>query len=186
MKKLILGAVVLASILTACSKKDKNNDDNAPQPVVAGKDSLTVYKDLEFDNSGASQTLGVAFSTKEGKMYNRTNLPKDGKSIDLVYAGVDPAGLFFSSPDAKQLTFDNATTTLVMNLPSADVYDPAKFDTLSHGSALNNLAVKQDGQVFPMTYKGVVLFRNAAGKNGVIKITYIDAQRIQATIKVQP
>ncbi|MBC9908875.1 hypothetical protein [Chitinophaga varians] len=193
MKKLILGAVILTAMLTACSKKDKNsNDDNAPkpeQPAVTPKDSLTIYKDLEFDVSGTSQTVGIAFSTKDGKMYYRGNLPKDGKNIDLVFAGVDPGNLFFSSTTATAshgLTFDNATITEIMNSPAVLAFDPAKFDTLSHGSALNGLAVKEDNSFFTTTYRGVVLFKNAAGKIGVIKVSAIDGQRLKATIKVQP
>ncbi|MGN7820746.1 hypothetical protein HGH92_22575 [Chitinophaga varians] len=193
MKKLILGAVILTAMLTACSKKDKNsNDDNAPkpeQPAVTPKDSLTIYKDLEFDISGTSTTVGIAFSTKDGKMYYRGNLPKDGKNIDLVFAGVDPGRLFFSSPTATashSLTFDNATLTEIMNAPSVQVFDPLKFDTLSHGSALNNLPVKEDDNFFSTTYDGVVLFKNAAGKIGVIKVSRSEGQRLKVTIKVQP
>lgn len=193
MKKLILGTVILAAMLTACSKKDKNNnDDNVPvpeKPVVVSDDTLAVFKDLEFDVSGSSTTAGIAFSSKDGKLYTRSNLPKDGKNIDLVFAGVDPGQLFFSSPTAtasNSLTFDNATLTEVMNTPSVEVYDPAKFDTLSHKSALKNLSVKEDNSFFTTTYKGVVLFKNAAGKVGVIKIKSADKDRLIATIKVQP
>ncbi|MBC9934331.1 hypothetical protein [Chitinophaga qingshengii] len=193
MKKLILGTVILTAMLTACSKKDKNNnDDNVPQPekpVVVSDDTLAVFKDLEFDVTGSSQTLGIAFSSKDGKLYSRSNLPKDGQNIDVIFAGVDPGQLFFSSPTATAsngLTFDNARITEVMNTPSAAVYDPAKFDTLSHKSALKDLPVKEDNSFFTTTYKGVVLFKNAAGKVGVIKVTSIDAQRLKATIKVQP
>ncbi|NML40509.1 hypothetical protein HHL17_25155 [Chitinophaga sp. G-6-1-13] len=193
MKKLILGAVIFTAMLTACSKKDKNNnDDNVPKPEQPGgtpKDSLTIYKDLEFDISGTSQTVGIAFSTKDGKMYYRGNLPKDGKNIDLVFAGVDPGRLFFSSATATashSLTFDNATITEIMNSPSIQVFDPLKFDTLSHGSALNNLPVKEDDSFFSTTYDGVVLFKNAAGKIGVIKVSRAEGQRLKVTIKVQP
>lgn len=196
MKKLILGAVILTAMLTACSKKDKNDnnggDDNVPkpeQPAVTPKDSLTIYKDLEFDVTGTSQTVGIAFSTKDGKMYYRANLPKDGKNIDLVFAGVDPGNLFFSSATATAshgLTFDNAAITEIMNSPSVQAFDPAKFDTLSHGSALNNLSVKEDNSFFSTTYRGVVLFKNAAGKTGVIKVSAADGQKVKVTIKVQP
>ncbi|NSL85453.1 hypothetical protein [Chitinophaga solisilvae] len=193
MKKLFIGAAMLAAVITACSKKDDTNtgsgnpDNNTPVPGVTKKDTLAVYKDIEFDISPDKDKYGVAFSTKEGKVYLRKNLPADGSKIDLVFADVDPAMLFFSSPDNKNLTvkITGATTTLFRNYPSANELDPAKFDTLSHVAALNNLFTAADNGSFPMTYKGLVLFKNAAGKFGVMKVTAINAERVQVTIKTQ-
>jgi len=62
-----------------------------------------------------------------------------------------------------------------------------EFDTMTNSDILTDITIdKSDNNSFGASNIPVlVLFKNAAGKKGVIKVTAINAERILADIKVQ-
>jgi hypothetical protein len=95
---------------------------------------------------------------------------------------------FLSATDRDvKLTIPGATGSLFVNYVTAEVMTIAEFDAMIDSDKLAAITIDQDDKNsfgagdIPI----LVLFKNAAGKKGVIKVTAINAERILADIKVQ-
>lgn len=184
MKKIFVSLALLGIVSLSCKKDDKQENP----PVVKG--GLKIYTGLAFSTDKPENEYGKVFSTKTGKMYRNGNIAAgEIPDVDIVFDNVEMGALWFSSPDASKISFKlaGARTTVFINNPAAALFTPAMYDTLSYSSALTKLNIRDDDNSgFPITgFPKVVLFKNAAGKSGVIKITAIQPHRIVADIKVQ-
>jgi hypothetical protein len=191
MKKIFLLlsiGVMVFSTLTSCSDKDKKND------VVPAVDNSTIvtYNNVSFsllnDESG---NAGRFFSTKTGKSYkgmqmNATIIP----DVDLGFSNLGcDIWVFTSLDNTKYFSFSRATKTIIINYPGSKLA-PADFDAITNDTKLNGLLIdaNDDDSFYKLNLSSIILFKNAAGKKGAIKIKSIETgvdPRIIVDIKVQ-
>lgn len=154
---------------------------------ITGNSAIRTYTDVAFSQTSGSNTYGRFFSTTTGLIYkdNEVNATS-GTSIDLAFVGSNSSAIYFASPNSTNLgiTIPNATLTKIKNYQSG--FSVSDFDSMSDDSKLQTLTVVDDGEVigslsFPLT----VIFQNASGKKGVIKLKSINAERLLVDIKVQ-
>ena len=192
MKKIFLLlsiGVIAFSTLTSCSDKDKKND---VVPVVDNS-TIVTYNNVSFSLlNKESGNAGRFFSTKTGESYkgmqvNATILP----NIDLGFSNLGCNRLIFISLDnAKYFSFSGATKTIIDNYPGSKL-TPADFDAITNDAKLKDLSIvaSDDGSPNTLNLSSIILFKNAAGKKGAIKIKSIvetgTDPRIIVDIKVQ-
>jgi hypothetical protein len=193
MKKMFLllaiGAVV-SSTLISCSK-DK---ENAVAPVVDNS-TMVTYKDVTFSLvNDESADAGRFFSTQTGKSYKRAAI--DGATapkIDIAFSNMDHTVNFFISP--KNTVYISpaivgATETIFINHVTNQL-TAAEFDGMTDDSKLKTLTIdaNDDNSFGRSTFPVIILFKNAAGKKGAIKVKSIHEvgmdPRIVVDIKVQ-
>jgi len=186
-KKFAVVLFICASIFTGCS-----SDDDKNEPEVVDTTTLKTFKDVTFSLDYAEGfDAGRFFSTETGKSYKKsqidaTILPK----VDIAFYGGSSSLNFFVSPtDSEDGLGAKATNTDFINYVKTE-YTIEKFNKLEKGEDLNSLTIVEDGNSFPDgNVPLVVLFKNAAGKKGVIyvkSITRVGSNpRIVADIKIQ-
>ncbi|WP_456312614.1 hypothetical protein [Pseudomonas shirazensis] len=186
-KKFAVVLFICASIFTGCS-----SDDDKNEPEVVDTTTLKTFKDVTFSlDSAEGFDAGRFFSTETGKSYKKsqvdaTILPK----VDIAFYGGSSSLNFFVSPnDSEDGLGAKATKTDFINHVKTE-YTIEKFNKLEKGEDLNSLTIVEDGNSFPDgNVPLVVLFKNAAGKKGVIyvkSITRVGSNpRIVADIKIQ-
>jgi hypothetical protein len=191
MKKMFLllaiGATV-SSTLISCSK-DKNNDVT---PVV-DTNTIVTYSNVSFSLLNVeSGTLGRFFSTATGKSYKKSQF--DGPTIpkvDLAFSNLGKQVCFFLSlDDSRYFSIPTATKTKIINYPN-NLLKAADFDAMTNDAKLKGLLINasDDNSFSTSNLPAIVLFKNAAGKTGAIKIKafYQNGNEpfITADIKVQ-
>jgi PKD repeat protein len=153
--------------------------------TVKPNTGLRSFTDVHLGINTAHASIGSFFST-----YLRKTITKDsvnavnGPFIDLCYFGLSQSFAFnkFQSPaEVQDFTFQpipGATNTLVINRQESCNcginVTPAQFDNITTGTFFDNLNIistaggiaEFDNTVVPR----MVLFKNAAGKKGAIKI----------------
>lgn len=183
-----------------------------------GKDSATVTKNITvLPNTGlrtftnvklgintAQSSVGVYFSTALHKSLSKDEVnASNGNKIDIAFYGLSESFSYnlFISPDSAQVwTFDaipGAAATKFINsqeLCGCGVnFTASDFDNTVNGTAFNSVSVNVTigGNTFFSNglLPRIVLFENAVGKNGAIKIKqYVRAGQqsyIVCDIKVQ-
>lgn len=186
-KKFAVVLFICASIFTGCSSDDDNKETE-----VVDTATLKTFKDVSFSlDFSEGFDAGRFFSTETGKSYKKsqidaTILPK----IDIAFYGGSFSVNYFVSPkNAENGVSANATNTDYINYVT-NQYTIDQFNKLEKGEDLNNLTIVNDGESFPDSKLPlVVLFKNAAGKKGVIyvkSVTRVGSNpRIVADIKIQ-
>ncbi|UCJ10020.1 hypothetical protein KTO58_12725 [Chitinophaga pendula] len=185
MKKIFLASTLLAASF-ACKK---DSDSTRPDTKATPKDSLVTYTGVALYAKPNDPVNGRLFSTLSGKIYTDNAIPDTiGQHIDIAFNNFGAYSLFFTSPtDEATLGFKipGARTSFVLNMPDAQVFSSAWFDTLRHASALDTLKITTDQESFEAANTPhVVLFRNAAGKRGAIKVKSFN-QQLLIDVKVQ-
>lgn len=191
MKKifLLLSIGVMAfSTLTSCSDKDKKND---VVPVVDNS-TIVTYNNVSFSLlNNESGKAGRFFSTKTGISYkgiqmNATIVP----DVDLGFSNLGCNIWAFTSLDnTRYFSFSGATKTIIVNYPGSKL-TPADFDAITNDAKLKDLIIDGiDDDFYKLDISSIILFKNAAGKKGAIKIKSIVEigvdPRIIVDIKVQ-
>lgn len=186
-KKFAVVLFICASIFTGCS----SDDDNKVIEVVDTA-TLKTFKDVSFSlDFSEGFEAGRFFSTETGKSYKKsqidgTILPK----IDIAFYGGSMSVNYFVSPkNVENGVSANARNTDYINYVT-NQYTIDQFNKLEKGEELNSLTIADDGESFPDSKLPlVVLFKNAAGKKGVIyvkSVTRVGSNpRIVADIKIQ-
>lgn len=186
-KKITLLLFVCGAIFTSCS----SDDDKKEEPVVEDKATLKVFNDVNFSLDAAEGfDSGKYFSTETGKSYKKSQidnatLPK----IDIAFSGSSSSLNYFVSPNDKEEGVANGKATEYINYVK-DEFTVAQFAKLEKGEDLDKLTIVDDENSFPdSALPLVVLFKNAAGKKGVIYVKSVHRvganPRIVADIKIQ-
>ncbi len=182
MKKLFLLPVLFLALLTiSCSKEEQPTKE---EPKVE-KEKIVAYKDVELKLEDAeTDKYGIAFSSSIGKTYKASEInEKNVAEIDLVSFN-SRAFIAFDSPTRSDYTkkFKGATVTKIQHVNVAMTTE--EFDKIEDASVLKKLTVKNDEKVLPITYEGIILFENAKGKKGALKIKALNRDRILFDVKV--
>jgi PKD repeat protein len=182
----------------------KQKDSLIKTVVIKPNSGLRTITNVKLGINTAHSTIGSFFSTRLRRVFKKDEINADnGKSIDLVYFGISESFSFnlFVSPDsAATLTFDaipNATATKIINKQEScgcgTSFSITQFDNAINGSALQALTINVipagssnfNNTVVPR----IILFENAAGKKGAVKIKqYVSSGQqsyILCDIKVQ-
>jgi PKD repeat protein len=151
---------------------------------VKANSRLREFKNVHLGINTAHKETGSFFSTYLRKVIVKDSVnATNGPMIDLCFFGLNKDFSFnkFVSPvDVQQWTFTaipGATaTTLINNQEKCNCainLSPADFDLISNGNYFDNFSIPQiaEGALeFARTAPRIVLFRNAAGKKGAIKL----------------
>lgn len=189
MKKLLIVALSLSILFIACSKDDdknseNNNNNNTEQQK---KETLVTYNDVNFSLKANSSEYGRMFSTATGKMYKDSEVNQEtGSKIDLVFVSSNGTFNYFESPGLYTgFTIPNATSTKVQTITTG-LITVAEFDAMTDSTKLAGLTIEYDDESFGKDNLPIlILFENAAGKKGAIKVKSITDKVLIADIKVQ-
>lgn len=153
--------------------------------TVKPNTGLRSFTNIKLGINTAHATIGSFFSTRLRQVFKEGEVnASNGDKIDLVYFGLSESFNYnqFIRPDSAQnWTFapiPNATGTKIINsqeLCNCSVnFSDTDFDNVTNGAAFNNLTVTvNSGGRSPFNYTTVpriILFENAAGKKGAVRI----------------
>ena len=171
--------------------------------VVKPNTGLRTFSNVKFGINTAHSNMGSFFSTKLRRIYKADDVTsQNGQYIDLCFFGLSSSFSFnkFISPDSvSTYTFSaipGAGTSVFVNKQEdcgCGMLTDAAFDNIVNGSAFNNVAIvnsKAASAAFGQdVMPRIVLFENAWGKKGAIKIKqFVNAglySYIVCDIKVQ-
>jgi PKD repeat protein len=182
----------------------KQSDSTQQTIIVKPNTGLRSFTNIKLGINTAHSTIGSFFSTKLRRVFKQGEVTNtNGPMIDILYYGLSNSFSFnlFASPDSAQLwaftAIPGAGHTKIVNKQEScgcgTPFTETAFTNTINGSTLGALNVTE-------TYNGlapfnntivprIVLFQNAAGKKGAIKIKqYVqDGQQsyIICDIKVQ-
>jgi len=154
--------------------------ESATESFTLITNQIETYTDITLGGVDLEATTGSVFSTVSGQIFTSGDYTADnGPTIDIAFVGI--AGLrFFESPNAVQdwdLTpIPGATNTSFINFISGSDIDFSveTFDNMTDYTPLVNLTITSDNESFSSgDLPKIVLFENAVGKKGAIKITDI-------------
>lgn len=150
--------------------------------TVKPSSGLRTFTSIKLGINTAHPTLGCFFSTSLRKTFTKTEVnSSNGNKIDLVFFGLNESFTYnrFVSPDsAGAWTFDAIPgarpTVFINNQESTGVQlSAASFDNISTGAGLDaiNVTTNPADIAFNKNLQPrIVLFKNADGKKGAIKI----------------
>jgi surface-anchored protein len=153
--------------------------------TVKPNSQLRSFTNVHLGINTAHAIIGSFFSTKLRKVIKKAEVTAtNGPAIDIAYFGLSESFSYnlFISPDATQsLTFGatpGATHTQLVNLQEvcscSSTLTPAAFDAVTNGAAFGTISYTETAvannpfsiSVLPR----VILFQNASGKKGAIKV----------------
>lgn len=172
--------------------------------TVKPNSGLRTFTNVQLGINTAHTTIGSFFSTSLRQVFKKEDINvQNGPKIDIIFFGLSESFSYnrFISPDSTQSwTFGDlpgATHTRIINTQEkcgcGFDFTPAEFDNMTRGNVLHAFTIPElesggipfSNDVLPR----VVLFQNAQGKKGAIKIKqYINAGQqsyILCDIKVQ-
>lgn len=172
--------------------------------VVKPNSFLRSFYDIQLGINSASNSIGSYFSTILRKSFTQAEVtPLNGSKIDIVYFGLNQTFSYnrFISPDSvMNWTFSpipGATYTSFINRQETCACNAnisvADFDGLNNGNTLNAVNVLETpGGMSAFDHTSIfriILFKNAQGKKGLIKIKqFVNAglaSYITCDIKIQ-
>ncbi len=180
--KSIFYVTLLVLTFASCSK-----DDSPEEPEV--KDTLKTYTDVEFALRDYTDDTdhGVFFSTETGKVYKQSEVDDtNGSKIDIVSFSNQVFSAFMSPHDPlADDNIPNATITIIQHVDTG--ISVAEFDAMVDDTLLKGLTIAGDNESVRTSdvKEKIITFKNAKGKKGAIKMNFLNAERINVTIKVQ-
>tara|TARA_R110000764_G_scaffold116237_1_gene203109 strand:- start:141 stop:854 length:714 start_codon:yes stop_codon:yes gene_type:complete len=151
--------------------------------------SYVLYENVEFIVDTDGLDTKRFFSTSTGNLYTYNEIDAEiAPSIDLAWYDMSPSNpgfLFWMSPDDLFIDeqIEGSTTTKMEN--TADQMTVAEFDAITDESSLVDLVIENEDEAMgPQDYPVVVLFENAVGHKGAIKMKSNDGQIMIVDIKV--
>ncbi len=156
--------------------------------TIPGHSAIKKFTNVIFGQVENDPRYGRFFSTQTGKIYKQADVNETiGPKIDLVYHGSESNFIFFENPaDLFTDTFviPGATTTKVMNYESGFLV--SDFDTMTDDALLTDLTIThQNKTTGTLNVPFIVLFQNAAGQKGAIKLIALNTDKLMVDIKVQ-
>jgi len=190
LKKNFLLMCLFVSTLSiiSCSNDDEDVMEQSEEEV-AELASFMLYENVEFEVDTEGLDSKRFFSTITGSLYTYNEIDAEiAPTIDLAWYDMSPSNpgfLFWMSPDDlfQDEQIEGATTTKMEN--TADQMTVEEFDAISDESALIDLVIENEDEAMgPQDYPTIVLFENAAGHKGAIKMKSNDGQIMIVDIKV--
>lgn len=179
----VLPLLALFLLGVSCSKDDEAKTEDTPKEE--DKATIMTYTDVELKLIDSDKdNFGIAFSSVDGKTYKASEINKDNiTNIDIV-SFVSKAMTAFESPEAADDTknIEGATKTKIQHIEVK--MTEADFDAIKDDSAFKDLTILDDKESKPSAYKGVILFENALGKKGALKLKAHNAERVLMDVKV--
>ena len=184
-KNISLVLFICGTLLTGCS-----SDDNDETAVEIG--TLKTFKDVAFSlDYSEGFDAGRFFSTETGKSYKKSQINAEVLSkIDIAFYGTASNSFaYFLSPNDSENGVTGAKTTDYVNYVT-DEFTVEQFNKIEKGEDLADLIITDDDESFSTDQlPRLVLFKNAAGKKGVIYVKSFHRvgfnPRIVVDIKVQ-
>ncbi|WGK63678.1 hypothetical protein [Croceiramulus getboli] len=157
-------------------------DENIPVTEFEESVALKAYYDVSFSLDNSARL----FSTLTGESYAEEMVDEtSGPLIDLVSI-TNEAFIAFTSPDDEQDDYEvpNASFTAIQHLDSP--ITAAQFDNMVNGNLLAEMEVEADNESIGISdFKDhIIVFRNAAGEQGAIKLRMLNAERLVVDIKI--
>lgn len=182
---LIVKSMLLCTLVFVSCSKDEEEDVEQQQP----DSGITVHENVKFavDQDGVDSKR--FFSTSTGKMYSFNEIDAEiGATVDLVWYDSSPSNsgfLFWEDPSDLfgDLDMPGATVTKIENYEPSMTSD--QYDLIERKEQLNVLTVNHSNDAMgPVEYPVAILFENAKGKKGIIKMKSNDGDFMTADIKV--
>ncbi|CAN1514876.1 hypothetical protein MCETHM1_00907 [Flavobacteriaceae bacterium] len=179
---------ISALFFNSCSSDDETKNETS----ATDNTTLKTFNDVTFSlDRSESYDAGQYFSTELGKSFktskiDATTLPK----IDIAFFSASYTLSYFLSPNDADYGIKNASKTIFLNAPIG-IINVDQFKKIEKGSDLDGYKIDaDDDDSFPdSSMPNVVLFKNAAGKKGVIYIKSVHRvgydPRIVVDIKIQ-
>lgn len=184
--------------ITYLAGNGKQTDTVSKTITVKPNSGLRTFTDIKLGINSAHNTIGSFFSTQLRRVLKQGEVDAtSGSKIDLVFFGLSESFAFnlFVSPDATTAwTFaaiPGAQKTRYVNVQESCGCGPtltaADFDAITNGSMLQTLNIPEEtnnnASFSNAVTPRVVLFRNAAGKKGAIKIKQFVPDGLQSYIE---
>jgi hypothetical protein len=172
-------------VVTYKASNGKDSTTITRSIVVKPNTGLRTFTNVKLGINTAQSTLGCYFSTILRTVLRKEEVTQtNGNKIDLAFYGLSQSfsfNLFVPPTDAATWAFapiPNATNTKIINSQElcgcGTNFTAANFDNVINGTAFNSLVVTvttNGSQQFNSSIvPRVVLFENANGKKGAIKI----------------
>jgi hypothetical protein len=172
-------------VVTYKASNGKDSTTITRSIIVKPNTGLRIFTNVKLGINTAQSTLGNYFSTILRTVLRKEEVTQfNGSKIDLVFYGLSQSfsfNLFVPPTDASLWTFaaiPNATNTKIINSQELCAcgtnFTAANFDIVTNGTAFNGVTVTvtaNGSQQFNNSLvPRVVLFENAIGKKGAIKI----------------
>lgn len=152
--------------------------------TVKPNSALRSFSDVHLGINTAHVTIGSFFSTRLRQVFKKDEVSIDnGSLIDLVFFGLSESfsyNLFVSPNETQSYTFGvtpGATHTQLVNLQEkcscSGTLSANDFDAITSGAALDAISFTETtaaNNAFNNILPRIVLFKNASGKKGAIKI----------------
>ncbi|WP_299317779.1 hypothetical protein [uncultured Maribacter sp.] len=168
---------------------EEETEEEVEEEEAEELSSYVLYENVEFIVDTDGLDTKRFFSTSTGNLYTYNEIDAEiAPSIDLAWYDMSPSNpgfLFWMSPDDLFIDeqIEGGTTTKMEN--TADQMTVAEFDAISDESSLVDLVIENEDEAMgPQDYPVVVLFENAAGHKGAIKMKSNDGQIMIVDIKV--
>ena len=175
--KLLSSVLIMSLLFVSCS-----SDDDSGEPT-GGETEATIVSSSDVEFSLDDSNRFYASSTET--MYGEGKIDAAAvKVIDLV-GDSNQAFIAFSSPSDMDNYITNGSITKIQHTGVS--MTAAEFDAMEDDTTLKTLTVVNDNEsISPNGYEGkIVLFQNAEGKIGAIKLRSFNANRVLVAIKVQ-
>lgn len=156
--------------------------------TIPGHSAIKKFTSVIFGQIENDPKYGRFFSTQTGKIYKQADVNETiGPKIDLVYHGSESNFIFFENPaDLFTDTFviPGAKTTMVMNYESGFLV--SDFDAMTNDALLADFTIThQNKTTGTLNVPFIVLFQNAEGQKGAIKLIALNTEKLMVDIKVQ-
>lgn len=153
--------------------------------TVKPNTGLRTFTDVQLGINTAHSTIGSFFSTSLRKVFKKNDVTAvTGPAIDLVYFGLSESfsyNLFVSPDQTQSFTFGatpGATHTQLVNLQekcscSGGTLSANDFDAITTGSVFDAISFTETtaaNSAFNNNLPRILLFKNALGKKGAVKI----------------
>ncbi|PKA98381.1 hypothetical protein B0O79_2067 [Flavobacteriaceae bacterium MAR_2009_75] len=176
---------IFSFLFISCSKDDNNTEEE----VIEDESTIVVYEDIKFavDEDGVDSKR--FFSTSSGQLYTFSEIDEEiGYTVDLIWYDMSPTNsgfLFWEEPNDLfgDLSMPGARAIKIENYEPS--MSPDDFDNIENSDQLMSLTVENSNSAMgPVNYPLAILFENADGKKGIIKMKSNDGEFMTVDIKV--
>ncbi|MFL1896657.1 beta-barrel fold lipoprotein [Aquimarina sp. 2-A2] len=175
--KLLSSVLIMSLLFVSCS-----SDDDSGEPTGGEAEATIVSSgDVEFSFDDSARF----YASSTNKMYSEGEIDADAVKVIDIVGDSDQVLIAFISPSGESTSVPSGTVTKFQHTNVS--MTAAEFDAMEDDTKLKTLTVVDDNEsISPNDYEGkIVLFENAAGKKGAIKLKNLNRTRLLVDIKVQ-